>query len=116
MAQDCYKLKIMGYYHRKIAKFTGRFPSTMASSEIQRHYRTRGAVMVSLFSIAFVASLVLLARARDDETVWTWITYLLAIGSGIVIFRFIKMHFIELPQVLLLRDHPEVRSPSDCSH
>ncbi|GLD99199.1 hypothetical protein PINS_up007917 [Pythium insidiosum] len=112
VSEDCYKLKILGYYHRKIAKFVGSFPATMASSDIQRYYRTRGILQVSLFSAAYITCLALLLRSSDAEVLWIWILYLLTIGSGLVVFRFLKMHFVELPQVLILRDHPEVRSPT----
>ncbi|GLE08442.1 hypothetical protein PINS_up019625 [Pythium insidiosum] len=107
VSEDCYKLKILGYYHRKIAKFVGSFPATMASSDIQRYYRTRGILQVSLFSAAYITCLALLLRSSDAEVLWIWILYLLTIGSGLVVFRFLKMHFVELPQVLILRDHPE---------
>ncbi|KAJ0412562.1 hypothetical protein ATCC90586_006929 [Pythium insidiosum] len=107
VSEDCYKLKILGYYHRKIAKFVGSFPATMSSSDIRRYYRTRGILQVSLFSAAYITGLSLLLRSSDDDVLWLWILYLLTIGSGLVVFRFLKMHFVELPQVLILRDHPE---------
>ncbi|TMW62511.1 hypothetical protein Poli38472_005129 [Pythium oligandrum] len=111
IAEDCYKLKILGYYHRKIAKFTGRFPSTMPSSEIRRHYRRRGITMSALFTVAYGILLTLLARAGEAKPILIWVLFLLTIGSGMVVFRFIKMHYIELPQVLILRDHPDFALP-----
>lgn len=110
MSEDCYKLKILGYYHRKIEKFAGRFPPTMSPKHIRAYYHTRSAFPLVLFSGAYVACLVLLLTSPpDDSAIRTWILYALSVASALVVLRFVKMHLIELPQVLALRSHPEVR-------
>ncbi|KAG6602904.1 Calcium/calmodulin-dependent protein kinase type 1 [Phytophthora cinnamomi] len=78
-AEDQYKLKILGYYIRKIDKFVGRFPSSLSANKIK----------------------------REKAVMRTWAFYLLAIGSGLVVLRYAKLHLVELPQVLALRTHPE---------
>lgn len=115
LADDDYKLKIMGYYHRKITKYTGTFPVSMTSSEIQQYYVTRGVVLWLLFMVAYVASLLLLVHANDASILRTWVLYLLAVGSGLVVVRFAKLHLIELPQVLALRQHPDVSVIVSCN-
>ncbi|TYZ64747.1 hypothetical protein PybrP1_004290 [[Pythium] brassicae (nom. inval.)] len=107
-AEDCYKLKVLGYYHRKIDKFVGNFPATMSSAQIRSFYRTRGVLPLVLFTGAYVASLWLLARSTAaDGAARPWILFALSATSALVVLRYAKMHLIELPQVLALRCHPE---------
>lgn len=110
MAEDMYKLKIMGYYHRKIAKYAGSFPVSLTSVEIRRYYISRGVLVFALFVAAYVACLVLLARCRQDSVLRMLVLFLLSVGSGLVVVRFAKLHLVELPQVLALRQHPDVSS------
>lgn len=98
----------MGYYHRKIEKFIGRFPASMPAISIWQHYRMRDALVVTIFATGYVASLVLLLLNRSEKEAWTWLFYLLSVASGLVVLRITKVHLIELPQVLALREHPEV--------
>lgn len=110
LSEDCYKLKILGYYHRKIEKFAGRFPLAMSSSQIRAYYRRHSAVLLTLFTVAYATSLFLLLQSSfNDAAVQVWILYVLSITSALVVLRIAKMHLIELPQVLALRSHPEVR-------
>ncbi|RLN98168.1 hypothetical protein BBJ28_00018028 [Nothophytophthora sp. Chile5] len=107
-AEDVYKLKIMGYYIRKIEKFVGRFPAALTADDIKRYYRARTWPLLLLFALAYVACLVLLVQTeREKAMMRTWVFYLLSIGSGLVVLRYAKLHLVELPQVLALRDHPE---------
>ncbi|KAF1331222.1 hypothetical protein FI667_g4551, partial [Globisporangium splendens] len=107
LSEDCYKLKILGYYHRKIAKFAGRFPPSMTSSQIRSYYRTRAAFLFVLFVGAYVSFLALLVRTPESKVARTWVLYALSVASALVVLRFAKLHLIELPQVLALRIHPE---------
>jgi hypothetical protein len=109
LSEDCYKLKILGYYHRKIAKVAGRFPPSMTSSQIRSYYRTRTAFLFALFVGAYVSFLALLVRTPESRVARTWVLYALSVASALVVLRFAKLHLIELPQVLALRIHPEVR-------
>ncbi|EGZ17869.1 hypothetical protein PHYSODRAFT_503410 [Phytophthora sojae] len=90
-AEDQYKLKILGYYIRKIDKFVGRFPTSLSANKIKLHYRRRTWPLLLLFK----------------AVMRTWAFYLLSIGSGLVVLRYAKLHLVELPQVLALRAHPE---------
>lgn len=110
LSEDCYKLKILGFYHRKIEKFAGRFPLTMSSSQIRAYYRRHSVILFTLFSVSYVTSLALLLHSSfSDAAVRMWILYVLSITSALVVLRITKMHLVELPQVLALRSHPEVR-------
>lgn len=100
----------MGYYHRKIAKYTGSFPVSLTSTEIHRYYVSRGVVVFVLFLAAYTASLVMLLRCSKTALLRVWVLYLLSVGSGLVVVRFAKLHLVELPQVLALRQHPDVSS------
>lgn len=108
LAEDLYRLKIMGYYHRKIEKFIGRFPASMPAISIWQHYRMRDALVVTIFATGYVASMSLLLLNRREKEAWAWLLYLLSVASGLVVLRITKVHLIELPQVLALREHPEV--------
>lgn len=110
MAEDTYKLKIMGYYHRKIAKYAGSFPVSLTSAEIRRYYVSRGALVFVLFVAAYVVWLVLLFRCHRDSVLRMVVLFLLSVGSGLIVVRFAKLHLVELPQVLALRQHPDVSS------
>ncbi|EEY67021.1 uncharacterized protein PITG_17513 [Phytophthora infestans T30-4] len=83
-AEDQYRLRILGYYIRKIDKFVGRFPTSLSPSNIKGNYR----------------------KPREGG-MRTWAFYLLSIGSGLVVLRYAKLHLVELPQVLALRGHLE---------
>ncbi|DAZ96083.1 TPA: hypothetical protein N0F65_005861 [Lagenidium giganteum] len=107
LSEDCYKLKILGYYHRKIQKFLGRFPPSVSEESIQSYYRRRGIFLLSLFISAYLASTVLLFMSEKDANTRICVLYLLTVASGLVVMRFAKMHLIELPQVLALRERPE---------
>lgn len=112
-AEDCFKLKILGYYHRKIHKFVGNFPATMSTAQIRTFYRTRGLLPLALFTGAYIASLTLLVRSKAaDGPARPWILFALSAASALVVLRYAKMHLVELPQVLALRSHPEVRPHS----
>ncbi|KAG1709021.1 hypothetical protein DVH05_022652 [Phytophthora capsici] len=107
-AEDQYRLKIMGYYIHKIEKFVGRFPPSLSANKIKRHYRKRTWPLLVLFSLAYAACLLFLVRTKREKAVMrTWAFYLLSIGSGLVVLRYAKLHLVELPQVLALRDRPE---------
>jgi hypothetical protein len=59
--------------------------------------------------LAYAACLVLLVQTKREKAVMrTWAFYVLSIGSGLVVLRYAKLHLVELPQVLALREHPEV--------
>lgn len=114
-SETCYKLKILGYYHRKIAKFVGNFPATMSAAQIRSFYRTHGALPFIVFTGAYVASLGLLARStKADGPSRSWILFAISVASALVVLRYAKMHLVELPQVLALRNHPEVRALAVC--
>ncbi|RLN51506.1 hypothetical protein BBJ29_002254 [Phytophthora kernoviae] len=107
-AEDVYKLRIVGYYIRKIDKFLGRFPTSLSADEIKHHYRKRTWPLLLLFTLTYAACLAFLVRTKHEKSmVRTWLFYLLSIGSGLVVLRYAKLHLVELPQVLALRDHPE---------
>ncbi|KAG7386189.1 hypothetical protein PHYPSEUDO_000510 [Phytophthora pseudosyringae] len=107
-AEDQYRLKILGYYIRKIEKFVGRFPSSLSTNKIKRHYRKRTWPLLLLFMMAYAACLAFLLQTKREKAVMrTWAFYLLSIGSGLVVLRYAKLHLVELPQVLALRDHPD---------
>ncbi|ETI51642.1 hypothetical protein F441_05008 [Phytophthora nicotianae CJ01A1] len=107
-AEDQYRLRILGYYIRKIDKFVGRFPSSLSPSKIKSHYRKRTWPLLVLFVATYVACLAFLVQTKREKAVMrTWAFYLLSIGCGLVVLRYAKLHLIELPQVLALRDHPE---------
>ncbi|KAE9006762.1 hypothetical protein PR003_g16607 [Phytophthora rubi] len=107
-AEDQYKLKILGYYIRKIDKFVSRFPSSLSANKIKLHYRKRTWPLLVLFVAAYAACLVLLVQTKREKAVMrTWAFYLLSIGSGLVVLRYAKLHLVELPQVLALRAHAE---------
>ncbi|RLN55720.1 hypothetical protein BBJ28_00012414 [Nothophytophthora sp. Chile5] len=107
-AEDVYKLKILGYYIRKIEKFVGRFPAALTADDIKRYYRARTWPLLLLFALAYAACLALLVQTKREKAMMrTWVFYLLSIGSGLVVLRYAKLHLVELPQVLALRDHPE---------
>ncbi|RHY86054.1 hypothetical protein DYB37_004411 [Aphanomyces astaci] len=94
LATAPYKLKILGYYHRKIDHFLGQFPKGTTDAQIHRHYNIRTGVTALLFSAAFVVSTVL-------------ILYIFSVASVCVLFYLGKVHCIELPQVIVLRHRPE---------
>ncbi|RHY11855.1 hypothetical protein DYB26_011631 [Aphanomyces astaci] len=101
LATAPYKLKILGYYHRKIDHFLGQFPKGTTDAQIHRHYNIRTGVTALLFSAAFVVSTVL-------------ILYIFSVASVCVLFYLGKVHCIELPQVIVLRHRPEVRIFPSC--
>ncbi|KAH7484846.1 hypothetical protein PRIC1_004164 [Phytophthora ramorum] len=106
-AEDQYRLKVLGYYIRKIDKFVGRFPSSLNANKIKRHYRKRTWPLLVLFVLTYAACLAFLVQTKREKAVMrTWAFYLLSIGSGLVVLRYAKLHLVELPQVLALRDHP----------
>ncbi|OWZ21930.1 hypothetical protein PHMEG_0003454 [Phytophthora megakarya] len=107
-AGDGYRLKILGYYIRKIEKFVGQFPPSLSAHEIKLFYRKRTWPLLVLFAFAYVACLTFLVLTKREKAVMhTWAFYMLSVGSGLVVLRYAKLHLIELPQVLVLRDHPE---------
>ncbi|RQM20797.1 hypothetical protein B5M09_003871 [Aphanomyces astaci] len=100
LATAPYKLKILGYYHRKIDHFLGQFPKGTTDAQIHRHYNIRTGVTALLFSAAFVVSTVL-------------ILYIFSVASVCVLFYLGKVHCIELPQVIVLRHRPEIVDASN---
>ncbi|KAG2771453.1 hypothetical protein PC129_g2735 [Phytophthora cactorum] len=112
-AEDQYRLKILGYYIRKIDKFVGRFPPSLCANKIKVHYRKRTWPLLLLFVVTYAACLAFLVQTKREKAVMrTWAFYLLSIGSGLVVLRYAKLHLVELPQVLALRDHPEFAADS----
>ncbi|ETV92518.1 hypothetical protein, variant [Aphanomyces invadans] len=110
LATAPYKLKILGYYHRKIDHFLGHFPRGTTDVDINRHYNIRTGITALLFFAAFVVSTVLLAHTEGDDYSQVLILYVLSVASVCVLFYLGKVHCIELPQVILLRHRPEFAS------
>ncbi|KAF4030507.1 hypothetical protein GN244_ATG17719 [Phytophthora infestans] len=107
-AEDQYRLRILGYYIRKIDKFVGRFPTSLSPSNIKGNYRKRTCPLLVLFVVTYAACLAFLVHNKHEKAVMrTWAFYLLSIGSGLVVLRYAKLHLVELPQVLALRGHLE---------
>ncbi|KAG7398047.1 hypothetical protein PHYBOEH_011778 [Phytophthora boehmeriae] len=98
-AEDVYRLRIVGYYIRKIDKFLGRFPPSLSAGEIKHYYRLRTWPLLLLFALAYIVCLAFLVRTKHEKTMMrTWLSYLLAIGCGLVVLRYAKLHLVELPQ------------------
>ncbi|KAF0754534.1 hypothetical protein AaE_005288 [Aphanomyces astaci] len=110
LATAPYKLKILGYYHRKIDHFLGQFPKGTTDAQIHRHYNIRTGVTALLFSAAFVVSTVLLAYTDGQDYSQVLILYIFSVASVCVLFYLGKVHCIELPQVIVLRHRPEFAS------
>ncbi|KAE8968951.1 hypothetical protein PR002_g27582 [Phytophthora rubi] len=78
--EDQYKLKILSYYIRKIDIFFDRFPSSLSANKIKLHY---------------------------CKLTWPLLLLFVAAYAALVVFRYAKLHRVELPQVLALRAQPE---------
>ncbi|KAE8882965.1 hypothetical protein PF005_g27937 [Phytophthora fragariae] len=78
--EDQYKLKILSYYIRKIDIVFDHFPSSLSANKIKLHYCKLTWPLLLLFVPAYAA---------------------------LVVFRYAKLHRVELPQVLALRAQPE---------
>lgn len=82
----------------------------MSPLQIRAYYRRRSTVLLTLFMDEYMTSLFLLFLSSfSDAAVQVWILYVLSISSALVVLRIAKMHLVELPQVMALRSHPEVR-------
>ncbi|KAF0700914.1 Aste57867_8562 [Aphanomyces stellatus] len=110
LATAPYKLKILGYYHRKIDHFLGQFPKGTTDAQIHFYYNLRGGITALLFLTAFVVFTVLLALTDGDEYSQILILYVLSVASVCVLFYLGKVYCIELPQVIALRHRPEFAS------
>ncbi|OQS04600.1 hypothetical protein THRCLA_20840 [Thraustotheca clavata] len=108
-----YRLKILGYYHRKIDRFLGRFPRGVTSeAQMHQYFKYRGIVLAILFFTSFVIFGVLLALCDSDAYTQVLLLYVLDVASACVLFRLAKLHFVELPQVFVLYHRPEFASDS----
>ncbi|RHY34904.1 hypothetical protein DYB32_000602 [Aphanomyces invadans] len=91
LATAPYKLKILGYYHRKIDHFLGHFPRGTTDVDINRHYNIRTGITALLFFAAFVVSTVLLAHTEGDDYSQVLILYVLSVASVCVLFYLGKL-------------------------
>ncbi|CAK4209657.1 unnamed protein product [Aphanomyces euteiches] len=107
LATAPYKLKILGYYHRKIDHFLGQFPSSTSDEQVVRFYALRTSVLAILFLAGFVGFTTLLAYTDGDKYPQVMILYVLSVASVCVLFYLGKVYCIELPQVIVLRHRPE---------
>ncbi|CAK4625216.1 hypothetical protein LEN26_004424 [Aphanomyces euteiches] len=107
LATAPYKLKILGYYHRKIDHFLGQFPSGTSDEQVVRFYALRTSVLAILFLAGFVGFTTLLAYTDGDKYPQVMILYVLSVASVCVLFYLGKVYCIELPQVIVLRHRPE---------
>jgi len=108
MSMQPHKLKILGFYHRKIDRFLGRFPHGTTEAKIKRYYKIRGILLSILFLLSFVVLTGFVAISKNASYSRVMILYILSVASVCVFFRLSKMHYIELPQVLALHQRPEV--------
>ncbi|OQR92713.1 hypothetical protein ACHHYP_03335 [Achlya hypogyna] len=108
LSMATYRLKILGYYHRKIDRYLGRFPrGSTTEAQMRQYYNLRWFVLSALFFAAFVMFSLLLALCDEDAYTQILLLYVLAVASVCVLYRLAKLHFVELPQVIVLYQRPE---------
>ncbi|KDO24543.1 hypothetical protein SPRG_10358 [Saprolegnia parasitica CBS 223.65] len=108
LSMATYRLKILGYYHRKIDRHLGRFPrGATTEAQMRQYYLLRGVVLSLLFATAYGTFAILLAICDEDAYTQVLLLYVLAVASVCVLYRLAKLHLIELPQVLVLYQRPE---------
>jgi hypothetical protein len=91
-----------------MARIIGQFPTAISSEDIKIYYRKRGILHFALFAASYFTSMCLLIKSDPNDSNRIYLLYALSMGSGLVLMRYTKMQLIEIPQVLHLRDRPEV--------